>query len=93
MGKHRGKYLRQIRCSKGQVGLGKKKVGLGVVFQEKDMVWLEIPKELNSKEDSDRLVKRRKAFFFYRSIYLLWHEVRGGRILIFVHKLDVFFVT
>lgn len=53
---------------------------------------MEIPKELSSGEGSDRLVKRRKALFFYRSIYLLWHEVRGGGILmIFVRKLDVWF--
>lgn len=54
---------------------------------------MEFPKELSSKEDSDRMVKRRKVLFFYRFMYLLCHEVKGGEILmIFVHNPDVVFV-
>lgn len=69
-------------------------VGLGVVFQEKDVILLEIPKELSSEEGCDRRVKGIKALFFYRSMYLLWHEVSGdGILMIFVHKPDVCFVT
>lgn len=63
------------------------------MFQEKDVIWLEIPKELSSKKGSDRMMQRRKALFFYRSMYLLWHEASGGGILmISVHKPDAFFV-
>lgn len=88
-----------MSCSNGEVGLEK----MGWVgweypmFQERcdldgNSLYRSKRSELTSKEGSDRMVKRRKALLFYRSMHLLWHEVSSGGVSVnFVHKSDFLF--